>query len=161
MLAGLITIQTIVYDAWKLLTPEAIMDRWFSAAILLLITGFIWYFVKTKSNSVISYKSLLLALIMTDLALASFYAYNTRGMASRAVILFVLPILISALSRSKRAVITTALLATIIYAVTSFAYFTLNFNEGYKVELYGEVGFYSAILMIIAWLTAAVLNIKK
>jgi hypothetical protein len=160
-LAGLIIIQTIIYDAWKLIQPEAVLDRWFSASILLLVTGFIWYFVKTKSGNIIPYKVLLLAMMMTDLALASFSVYSTRGMASKAVLLFVIPIIISGILMSRSALIATAIVSIAVYSLTSVAYFVLNFNEGYKVELYGEVGFYSAMFLIIAALLSTILHPKR
>ncbi len=159
--AAVIIIQTIVYDASKLITPEVVLDRWFVVSLLLLITGVIWYFVKSKSGNVIPYKSLVLALIMTDMALAAYSVYATRGMASRAVLLFIIPIVVSAILRSKSDVYATAIASIAIYSLTCIAYFTWNFNEGYKVELYGEVGFYSAMFLIVAALLSAVLHPKK
>lgn len=160
-LAALIIIQTIVYDASKLITPEVVLDRWFVVSMLLLITGFIWYFVKSKSGNIIPYKSLVLALIMADLALAAYSVYATRGMASRAVFLFIIPIAVSAVLRSKAALYATAIASIAIYSLTCIAYFTWNFNEGYKVELYGEVGFYSAMLLVVAALLSTVLHPKN
>lgn len=159
-LAGLFIAQIILYDASMLIEPEVVLDRWFVVSMLLLVNGFIWYFVKSKSGNIIPYRALLLSMIMTDLALASFTVYSTRGMASRAIILFVIPIIISGLVRSKSALYATAIASIAIYSLTCIAYFTWNFNEGYKVELYGEVGFYSAIFLVVASLLSAVLHPK-
>lgn len=160
-LAGLFIAQIILYDASMLIEPKVVLDRWFAVSMLLLVNGFIWYFVKSKSGNIISYKALLLAMMMTDLALASFIVYSTRGMASRAVLLFVIPIIISGLLKSKSALYATAILSIAAYSLTSIAYFVWNFNEGYKVELYGEVGFYSATFLVVAALLSTVLHPKQ
>lgn len=160
-LAGLFIAQIIVYDASKLIEPEAVLDRWFVVSMLLLVNGFIWYFVKSKSGNIIPYRALLLSMMMTDLALASFSVYSTRGMASRAVFLFIIPIIIAGLVRSKSALYAAAIASIAIYSLTCMAYFTWNFNEGYKVELYGEVGFYSAIFLVAAALLSTVLHPKE
>lgn len=160
-LAGLFTAQIILYDASMLIEPEVVLDRWFVVSMLLLISGFIWYFVKSKSGNVISYKALLLAMMMADMALASFSVYSTRGMASKAVLLFILPIIISGLLKSKSALYATAIVSIAVYTLTSIAYFVWNFNEGYKVELYGEVGFYSAMFLVVAALLSTVLHPKN
>lgn len=160
-LAGLIIIQTIIYDASMLITPEVVLDRWFVVSMLLLVTGFVWYFVKSKSYRTIPYKALLLSMMITDLALASFSVYSTRGMASKAVLLFIIPIIISGLLMSRSAMFATAIVAIAAYSLTSVAYFVLNFNEGYKVELYGEVGFYSAMFLVVAALLSTVLHSRN
>ncbi len=160
-LAGLFIAQVILYDASKLIEPEAVLDRWFVISVLLLINGFIWYFVKSKSGNIIPYKALLLAMMLADWTLASFIVYSTRGMASRAVLLFIVPIIISGLLKSKSALYAAAIASIAIYSLTCVAYFTWNFNEGYKVELYGEVGFYSAMFLVIAALLSTILHPKN
>ena len=160
-LAGLFIAQIIVYDASKLIEPEAVLDRWFVVSVLLLINGFIWYFVKSKSGNIIPYKALLFAMMLADWALASFIVYSTRGMASRAVLLFIVPIIISGLLKSKSALYASAIASIAIYSLTCMAYFTWNFNEGYKVELYGEVGFYSAMFLVVAALLSTILHPKN
>lgn len=159
-MAGLFIAQIILYDASMLINPEAVLDRWFVVSILLLVNGFIWYFVKSKSGDIIPYRALLMSMIMVDLALASFTVYSTRGMASRAVILFVIPIIISGLLKSRSALYATAIASVAVYSLTAIAYFVWNFNEGYKVELYGEIGFYSAIFLVVAALLSKLLRFK-
>lgn len=160
-LIGLFLAQIILYDASKLITPDVVLQRWFAVALLLVVTGSIWYFVKIRSGSTMLYKSSLVALIVSDIALASFFVYSTRGMASRAVLLYILPIIIAGLLLSRAALFATAIFCIAAYSLTAVSYFVLNFNEGYKVELYGEVGFYSLVFLITAGLIAAVLHPRK
>lgn len=161
VLALILVAQTIIYDASQLITPEVVLDRWFVIALLVLINGFIYYFVKSKSGSLLFYKSLLLTMIISDIALASYSVYAGRGYASNGVVLFILPIIISGLMLSRSALFATAVISIAVYTLTAVSYFVFNFNEGYKVELYGEIGLYSALFLVIAGLMSVVLHPKK
>ena len=136
--------QTIIYDASKLITPEVVLDRWFVISGLLVVNGLIWYLAKSKAGHVMLYKSLLGLMILTDILMASYFVYSGRGMARRAVMLFAIPIIIAGLLKSRSAIYATSVLCIAAYSLTAISYFVINFNEGYKVELYGEVGFYSS-----------------
>ncbi len=150
--------QTIIYDASQLITPESVLKRWVAISGLMAVDGIIWYLVKSRSGHIHLYKSLLGLMILSDIAFASFLVYEERGMASRAVFLFVIPIIISGLLASRSALYATAILSAAAYSLTAVSYFVLNFNEGYKVELYGEVGFYSLIMLLSAGLLAQLLR---
>lgn len=144
----LLAVQLIAYDAAKLITPETTLKRWLSIAVLLIITSIVWYISKDLLGQASTLKKLIFTLIVTDIAMASFLIYLTRGMASKAVILYAIPILVSSVLARRSAVITTACISIAAYVSTAIAYFVLNFNEGYKIELYGEIGFYSAIMLL-------------
>lgn len=161
ILIALFLVQIILYDASKLITPDVVLQRWFAVALLLVVTGVSWYFVKSRTGNLVLYKSLLVTMIASDIALASFFVYSTRGMASRAVLLYVIPIIITGLLFSRAALLATAILCIAAYSLTTVGYFVLNFNEGYKVELYGEVGFYSISFLIVAGLIAEILHPRK
>lgn len=161
ILIALFLVQIILYDASKLITPDVVLQRWFAVALLLVVTGVSWYFVKSRTGNLVLYKSLLVTMIASDIALASFFVYSTRGMASRAVLLYVIPIIITGLLFSRAALLATAILCIAAYSLTTIGYFVLNFNEGYKVELYGEVGFYSISFLIVAGLIAEILHPRK
>ncbi len=154
-------IQTIIYDAWNLVTPTAVMNRWIMTAILLGITTMVWYLAHNTVTSTAGYKSLVWLLIVTDIAAASFNIYSQRGMASRAVALYAVPIVVSAVLLSRAALFATAALSAATYIATAVSYFVLNFNEGYKIELYGEVGFYSACFFVLAAMLWVVVRSKK
>jgi len=99
---------TGAYGAWKLVTPEALAQRWM-----------------------------------------------VRGMASRAVLLFCLPIAMSAALRSKTALYGTAAVSAMAYSLAAIKYFMDYPSEGYKVELYGDVLFYSALFFVLAAMLSA------
>ncbi len=143
-------LQIMVYDAWKLINPETVLLRWMMAAFMLLVTTAVWYLAHTQVSSTSSYKVLVWALILADVSLASFNVYTQRGMASRAVALYAIPIVVSAVLASRAALLATATLCVAAYTTTAVSYFVLNFNEGYKIELYGEVGSYSFLFLILA-----------
>ncbi|MDQ5886532.1 MAG: hypothetical protein QG628_929 [Patescibacteria group bacterium] len=144
--------QIIVFDAGKLINPETVLQRWIATGLLLLVTTIVWYISRNRSGESATSKKLIGMLILADIAMASYSVYISRGMASKAVLLFVIPIIVSCVLARKSALIATAVLSIAAYVVTSVAYFVLNFNEGYKIELYGEIGFYSALFVVIALL---------
>ena len=153
--------QIILYDASKLITPEVVMQRWLVTTLLLATAAAVWFLARSKiTNSTLFYMSLTFALIIVDIIVASFNVYTQRGMASRAVLLFAIPIIVSAILMSRVALFTTALLCIAAYTATAVSYFVLNFNEGYKVELYGEIGFYSLTLLLFAGLLWVVIRGK-
>jgi len=159
--ALLFAIQIIVYDAWKLITPEAVLERWIVAAMLFVVATVVWYLAHNKNIAAKFYRGLLLALILADIGVASFSVYTQRGMASKAVVLYVLPIMVSAVLASRAAILATAALCIAAYFTTAVSYFVLNFNEGYKIELYGEVIFYSAFFLLLASLMKVIISPKE
>jgi len=153
--------QILIYDAWNLVTPQAIMQRWIATMILLAVTGLVWYLSKAKVTGNTAYKLQIFALILTDIAVASFSVYTQRGMASRAVALYAIPIIVSAVLLTRIALFATAVLCVAAYLATTVSYFVLNFNEGYKIELYGEVGFYCISFLILASLLWIIIRSRK
>lgn len=149
---ALLALQVIIYDSAQLITPEAVLSRWKIIALLFTITTIVWYLSKQKLAHATGYIILTGALALTDIVLASSFVYDQRGMASRAVILYIVAIATISLLKSRSALFATAALCVAAYTTTSVTYFITNFNEGYKVELYGEISFYSATFFIIAGL---------
>lgn len=147
VLAMVLAVQTIIYDAGKLATPELVLKRWVVTGLLAVGAIIVWYLARLNNTRTVT-RNLVWFLISIDLILANFSVYTQRGMASRAVILFLLPILLSAVLYRWGIIFLTAVLAITTYIITSVAYFVFNFNEGYKLELYGEILFYSALVII-------------
>lgn len=152
--------QIIAYDASKLITPDVVLQRWYAAAALTAVITVVWYLAKSKVNNLSTYKFLTWTLIFADIAFAVFNVYTQRGMASRAVILFLIPIIISAILLSRVALFSTAIVCAVAYTTTSVAYFVNYFNEGYKIELYGEILFYSAVFICAAFVLWSVIKAK-
>lgn len=158
---ALLAVQIMVYDAWKLINPDFVLRRWVIAALLLVVTTVVWLVARLKTRSSGVYAGLIYALIVADIAVASFSVYTQRGMASRAVALYAVPIIASAVLMHRTVLFATALLSIAAYTTTAIMYFVLNFNEGYKIELYGEISFYSAIFLLLASLLWIVVRTRQ
>lgn len=154
-------LQIMVYDAWKLITPEVVLQRWLMAATLLAGTAIIWALARAEKRDSKYLKRLVVALLALDIAFAGILVYMTRGMASKAVILFVFPIIVAGVLESRRALYATSFVSLAAYTTAAVSYFVLNFNEGYKIELYGEISFYAVILVFIAGLAWSVIKPDK
>lgn len=154
-------VQTIVYHASRVITPDLLLKRWIATAALLVIATLVWYCAKNKVSSLGGFKALIYVLILADIAFASFNVYTQRGYASKSVVLFVIPIFIAASLVSRSALYATALLSVAAYSTTAVMYFVLNFNEGYLAELYGEIAFYSAIYLALAALLWTLVRKQK
>lgn len=152
--------QIIAYDAAKLITPESVLNRWYAAAGITVATTIVWYFAKNKPT-IVHHKVLTWALVLANIAFATFNVYSQRGMASKAVIFFVIPIVISAILLSRTALLSAAILSVAAYTTASVAYFVNYFNEGYKIELYGEILFYSSILILTSILMWVIIRTRK
>jgi hypothetical protein len=154
LFAALLSLQVIIYDAWKLITPKAILSRWVVIASYIAILSMVWYLLKRSRR--VSPRFLTLVIVAAGIALASFFVYTQRGMASRAVALYALPLATSAILASRRVLALTAVISVAAYTTSAISYFILHFNEGYKIELYGEIGFYSISLFILSLILALV-----
>ena len=146
---------TGAYGAWKLVTPEALAQRWMVAIALFMTTLVAWYAARHNSRGPNFYQTVLSLLISIDIFVAAFTVYSQRGMASRAVLLFCLPIAMSAALRSKTALYGTAAVSAMAYSLAAIKYFMDYPSEGYKVELYGDVLFYSALFFVLAAMLSA------
>lgn len=157
----LFSVQTIVYHTSKVITPDLLMKRWIATASLLVVATILWYFAKNKVTSLGGFRAVIYALIIADVAFASFNVYTQRGYASKSVALFIIPIFIAAVLTSRSALIASALLSVAAYTTTAVVYFVNNFNEGYSAELYGEIAFYSALYLLLAALLWTLVRKQK
>lgn len=146
---AIFAVQTLLYDAWGVTASEATYRRWLAVALFATAVTVVWYLAHVRRESAY-YQKLLFVLILSDIALASYAVYSQRGMASKAVFLYVIPLLVAAVLRRGTALMATAALCIAAYVSTAISYFALNFNEGYKIELYGELIFYSALFILVA-----------
>jgi hypothetical protein len=140
----------IIFDSWNLIPNEGMQQRWTLAGLLLTINVGLWYMARNKSNANFYYRALTIALIVADIVFAAYNVYLERGMASRSVILFAVPIVLAASTRSRRTIYASAFLAAGAYTMAITRYFTNNYGEGYKVELYGVAILYSSIFFVLA-----------
>ncbi|MES2971576.1 MAG: hypothetical protein V4702_04600 [Patescibacteria group bacterium] len=154
-------VYIIAADATALITPSLVLQRWTANALMLGGVGIIWYAahnIKTQNSNY--FRLLIYVLILMDIGMATFNVYTQRGMASRAVMLFAVPIVVATILLSRTALFLTATLCTAAYSLAAIKYFVDFFNEGYKAELYIEVGFYCAMFFIIAAILSIVIRFK-
>ncbi len=144
-----VVVFIIEYDAWKLITHEALLQRWTMACFMLVVVTTCWYAARQQTTNDNYYKFIAGALIGLDILVASFSVYTQRGMSSRAVVLFAIPLIMAAII-SRAAIFATAAFSVAAYSFAAVRYFALNPSEGYKIELYGDLTFYSAIFFILA-----------
>ncbi len=158
----LVYVVTIVlYDAFALVTPDMLQIRWLVAATLATGSALLWYSARRKRAPAKYYARLLYGYILLALLFASVNVYIGRGMASKAVALYVLAILVAGLLLRRAAIYMAAIIATAAYVLTAMTYAINNPSEGYKIELYGEVGFYSGLLFITAALIWDIVRSKN
>lgn len=148
-------------DAWNLVTRELTSQRWLMFGLLLIVTTIVWYLARGDAKGSTYYRVLVIALVLADIALASFAIYTERGMSSRGVALYAIPIVSSAVLLSRTALFGTAALCTAAYVMAATRYFYVYFNEGYKIELYSTLGLYSAGFFVLAGLLWIVVRNRK
>ena len=160
-LAAVYMAYTIASDAWQLITPTVVLERWVVGVGLLSFNTIFWFLAHNKTTSTLYYRLILYGVILVDIGFAAFAIYNQRGMASRGIVLFALPLLVSAVLLSRRALLATAALSVAAYSMAAILYFVVHPNEGYHAELYIEVGFYCALFFVFVALLWTVIHPKR
>ena len=143
---------TIIFDTWNLYTHQAVSQLWTAAGILLIVNIIIWYFSRTNFSNKSVYLGLIWALIVADIIFASYNVSWQRGIASKSVFLFTIPIIMAATLRSRTNLFAVTAICAAAYSTTSVRYFFQNYGQAYRIELWGTVGFYSALFFILALL---------
>lgn len=151
----------VVFDTWGLIAREAIGRRWVAAGLLLIINTLAWYLAKLKRARTGWYQLILLAVIISDIGFVAYNVYWERGMASNSVGLFAVPLILASALKIRSALIAAASLCAAAYAIAAVGYFFDNYGEGYRVELYGTVGFYVAVFFIVCGLLLAIVQPPK
>ena len=154
-------LATIVFDSWNLYTHDAVRQLWTAAGILLGINTILWYLARMKYANSSMYVFLVLGLISADILFAAYNVYWQRGLASKSVMLFTLPIVTAATLRSRSTLLATTSLSVAAYSVVTVRYFFQNYGESYRVELWGTVGLYSAVLFILSALLLVIIQPKN
>ena len=154
-------LSLIVFDSWNLYTHEAMTQLWTAAALLLGVNTILWYASRLKFSSETVYRAIVIILIIADIVFASYNVFWQMGLASKSVILFTVPIITAAVLRSRSALLAVTTLCAAAYSTVSVRYFYENYGESYRVELYGTVGFYSALFFVLAGLLLVIILPKK
>jgi hypothetical protein len=148
----------IIFDSWNLFTHPEIGNRWTLAAIMLILNTILWFIARVKFSAGTAYVLLVTALIMFDIIFASVNVYWERGLASKAVALFALPIITSACLRSRNALIATTTLCAASYSMATVRYFNLHYGESFRAELYGYTAFYCVLMFVLAGLLLVIIK---
>lgn len=154
-------LQIIVFDSWNLIPHEAVSQRWTAIGALAVLNTVLWFFAKINYDRPIYYIGLIMSIVIADIVLAGFTVFWERGMASASVILFVLAILSASVIRSRTLILATAALSAVGYSTAIVRYFNLNYGEGFRVQLWGQVSFYSALFFIFALVIMAAMSLSK
>ncbi len=155
-----VSVFVLQYDAWKLITPEAALQRWTVACVMLVVVTLCWFAARQQKTLDTYYQAILATIIVMDIYVAAFSVFSQRGMASRGVALFAIPIIVAA-TASRAAIFATAALSLAAYWFASVRYFNLYPSEGYRVELYSDLTFYGATFFVIAALLYIVISKSK
>lgn len=152
-------LSIIIFDSGNMIEHESVLQRWTAAGSLLVVNTIIWYLCRAKIQNDLLYRVLFIILIACDILFASANVYWQRGMASKAVLLYLIPIISAGLMKSRSLVLATAGISAIAYSMSAVKFFYENYGQGYRIELYGEIVFYSLIFFVFAFLM--MINFKK
>jgi hypothetical protein len=157
---GLLALLVIIFDAGNVLTREAVIQRWSTITILLVLNTLVWQLarrIKTELELQILVWPLIIALIVSS----AFIVYWERGMASMSTLLFAVPIASVSILKSRIALLTTAAFCTAGYSFAVVKYFNDFFNEGFRVQMWGQVVFFSGLFFVLAWIIMVSNGIRK
>jgi hypothetical protein len=152
-------LSIIIFDSWNLLTREAIIDRWTIASVLLVANTFVWYITVQKNKNLKKLSIPLLALAL--LIFAGFSTYWERGMASTMTIFYVLPLLVTAISKNRHALQAVTILAAGTYAFAAVKYFNDFFNEGFRIQLWGTILIVTVSIFTCSWLIMNIAGLRR
>jgi signal transduction histidine kinase len=148
---GALAIVTVT--ASSLANTDAVRNREIAvtaAGIGLIINTLLWALTKPKNQSLLYYQVIAVAQLTLDVVLAASIIYAQQGLASRATILFAIPIVGAGLLFTQGFAYVTALLSAAGYALALAVY---RHNNPGVYELHDitlPVVFYAAVFLIIA-----------
>lgn len=151
----------ILFDSSHLMAPEIITKRAVTISTALVISTVAWTLAHKHVENSAYYKWIVYSLIVMDLVVAGLSVFWDRGVASREVVLFAVPIISAAVLVNRTIIFATAALsvATYVAAVTRYDY--LHPNELMNVELYGVTAIYSAMMFVFAAILWIVVRARK
>ena len=156
---GIFALSIVVFDSGNLITKSAVVNRWMLLTVLFSVNTIGWFIgSKPEKNK----KALLTYLLSISLLVFSGYmTYWERGMASSSTIFYALPLLTIATLKNRHALMALGGLSSAVYALATVKYFNDFFNEGYRIQLWGNIVIYSGTIMICAWLIMIVSGLRR
>lgn len=156
--AGAFLLSVVIFDTWNLYTHDAVSQLWTAGGILLALNVILWFIARLKFSNYWLYVAVVLTLIVIDIVFASYIVWWQRGLYSKAVMLYTMPIIVAATMRSRSILLATTTLAAAAYSTISVRYFFNHYGMGYRVELWGTIGFFSAMMFVMAMLLMVVIR---
>lgn len=153
-------LSIVIFDSGNLITRESIIDRWLLFTVVLVVNTLAWYAASQKKSMFNRPSASILLLSLFLVAFAGFNTYWERGMASTSTILYALPILVVATLKSRHALIAITTLSAGMYSFAAVKYFNDFFNEGYRIQLWGQIVLYSGVIFALAWLVMVVTGLR-
>jgi hypothetical protein len=154
-------VSIIVFDSWNLYTHDAARQLWTAAGVLLIINTVLWYLARMKFSKLSWYVVIVMLLVVADIIFAAYNVSWQRGLASKSVMLFAIPIVTAATLRSRSALLATTTLSAAAYSLAAVRYFFGNYGQAYRIELWGTVAFYSAVMFVLAFLLMVIIIPKN
>jgi hypothetical protein len=152
--------SVIIFDSWNLFTHIDIANRWTAAIILLVINTICWYLARIKFLTESIYLVLIVLLIVADIIFAATNVYWERGLASKSVLLFSIPIVTAATLRSRSTLFATTTLSVAAYALSVVRYYNIHYGESLRIELYGYLALLCSVFFILAALLMVIIQPK-
>jgi hypothetical protein len=153
-------LSIVIFDSGNLITREAVIQRWTLLTALLVINAIAWIVAATVARK--SLKTLGIVLLSFSIVVfAGCITYWERGMASTSTLFFVLPLLVVAILKNRHALLATATLSAATYAFAAVKYFNDFFNEGYRIQLWGNIVLYCGTIFVCTWLIMVITDIRK
>ncbi len=159
-LLGFWALSIIIFDSGNLITRESVIQRWVAGSIILGVNTLLWYWGAQKKSSTNTKSLLVMLLTLSLIGFAGFVTYWERGMASTSTLLYALPILVAATLHNRHLLLATATLSAGTYALAAVLYFNTNFNEGFRIQLWGHIVLYVGAIFCISWLTMIVAGLR-
>lgn len=153
-------LSIVIFDAGNLIVRDSIINRWLLLTFVLSINTLAWYVAAAGKNTLIPPALVTLLLTLSLLILAGLNTYWERGMASTSTLLYILPLLTVATLKNRHALLAVAVLTAGTYTFAAVKYFNDFFNEGYRVQLWGNVVLYSGIIFASAWLIMILVGLR-
>lgn len=162
LLSAVLAISVVIFDSGNLITREAVIDRWVLTSVVFVAAAITWFMASLGgSEKRALHVSVIYVVALILLVAAGFMTYWERGMASSSTILYVLPLLTIAILRNRHALLAMTALSSGTYALAAVLYFNTYFNEGFRVQLWGNIVLYAGIILVCGWLLLLLLRISK
>jgi len=154
-------LSIVIFDSGNLITKEAVVQRWTLATVLLVVNTVAWFLSSQRRHAVNTQRILIAIVVFTLIGFAGYMTYWERGMASTSTILYVLPLLVAATAKNRHALLATATLSAGTYCFAAVKYFNDFFNEGFRIQLWGNLAFYTGAIFTCAWLIMIVAGLRQ